>query len=76
MKPKDNFPAHAIAIVGMSGRFPGAGDLDAFWQNIREGVESLESFSDADLQAAGIDPALSAQAQYVRRGTVLQDAEH
>lgn len=76
MGRKDEFPAHAIAIVGMAGRFPGARDLDAFWQNIRQGVESLESFSDADLLDAGIDPALSAQAQYVRRGTVLEEAEH
>lgn len=76
MKPAAQFPAHAIAIVGMAGRFPGASDLDAFWRNIREGVESLESFSDADLQEAGIDAALSAHAQYVRRGTVLQEAEH
>jgi phthiocerol/phenolphthiocerol synthesis type-I polyketide synthase E len=73
---KDEFPAHAIAIVGMAGRFPGASDLDAFWQNIRQGVESLEPFSDADLLAAGVDPALSAKPQYVRRGTVLEDAEH
>ena len=76
MKPAAQFPAHAIAIVGMAGRFPGASDLDAFWRNIREGVESLESFTDADLQEAGIDAALSAHAQYVRRGTVLEDAEH
>ena len=29
-----------IAIVGMAGRFPGAPDVDAFWRNIRDGVES------------------------------------
>lgn len=74
--PKNDFPAHAIAIVGLAGRFPDASDLDAFWQNIRNGLESLQDFSEADLREAGVDPLLSAQPQYVRRGTVLQDAEH
>ncbi|WP_288255005.1 type I polyketide synthase [uncultured Hydrogenophaga sp.] len=73
---RDKYPAHAIAIVGLAGRFPGASDLDAFWRNIREGVESLEDFSDEDLREAGVDPALSAQPGYVKRGTVLQESEH
>jgi acyl transferase domain-containing protein len=68
-------PIHSIAIVGMAGRFPGAKSLEDFWRNIREGVEALETFSDADLAAAGVDAALAASAGYVRKGTVLADAE-
>ena len=30
-----------IAVVGMSGRFPGAADLDAFWRNLVAGVDSI-----------------------------------
>ncbi|WP_046731288.1 hybrid non-ribosomal peptide synthetase/type I polyketide synthase [Streptomyces humi] len=30
-----------IAVVGMAGRFPGAADIDAFWENLRAGVESI-----------------------------------
>jgi amino acid adenylation domain-containing protein len=33
-----------IAIVGMAGRFPGADDLETFWQNLRNGVESITVF--------------------------------
>ena len=62
----DGLPAHSIAIVGLAGRFPGARDLDEFWANIRDGVETLETFSDADLDAAGA---------HGRRGTTLEDAE-
>lgn len=69
------FPPHAIAIVGLAGRFPDARDLDAFWQNLKDGVESLEPFSDADLDAAGIAPALRSDPHYVRRGTVLEGAD-
>jgi acyl transferase domain-containing protein len=38
-----------IAIVGMSGRFPGAADVDAFWRNIKQGVESVTHFDPAEL---------------------------
>ncbi|HMN78586.1 MAG TPA: SDR family NAD(P)-dependent oxidoreductase [Burkholderiaceae bacterium] len=69
------FPSNAIAIVGVAGRFPGARDLQAFWQNIREGVESLTEFSDAELDAAGVAAALYRNPRYVRRGTVLEEAE-
>ena len=30
-----------IAIIGMAGIFPGAGDLDSFWSNVVRGVDSL-----------------------------------
>ena len=30
-----------IAVIGMSGRFPGAADLGEFWRNLRDGVESI-----------------------------------
>lgn len=30
-----------IAIVGFSGRFPQAADLDAFWRNLRAGTDSI-----------------------------------
>src|SRR5438876_9182329 len=43
-----------IAVVGMACRFPGAPDLEAFWANLRDGVESLTAFSDEMLEAAGI----------------------
>ena len=46
-----------IAIVGMSFRFPGAGDEGAFWRNIRDGVCSVRRFTDADFAAAGLPPA-------------------
>ncbi|WP_031040677.1 beta-ketoacyl synthase N-terminal-like domain-containing protein [Streptomyces sp. NRRL F-5650] len=30
-----------LAVVGMSGRYPGAPDLDAYWNNLRSGVDSV-----------------------------------
>ena len=34
-------PGEAVAIVGMGAVFPGAGDVPAFWGNIRAGVDAV-----------------------------------
>ncbi|MEW5928794.1 MAG: SDR family NAD(P)-dependent oxidoreductase [Gemmatimonadota bacterium] len=65
----------AIAIVGMSGRFPGAGDVDEFWRNLRDGVESITHFSEEELERASIDPAELADPAYVRARAVLDGIE-
>ena len=64
-----------IAIVGMSGRFPQAPDLNQFWRNLQEGVENVSFFSDAELEAAGIAPSLLRNPNYVKAKAVLQDAD-
>lgn len=69
-------PPHAIAIVGLAGRFPQADDLEGFWRNIAAGVESLATLTDEQLDAAGVSTALRAQPAYVRRATCLEQSEH
>ncbi|MEH2216148.1 MAG: beta-ketoacyl synthase N-terminal-like domain-containing protein [Nostoc sp.] len=64
-----------VAIVGMSGRFPGAKNVDQLWQNLCNGVESISFFTDNELVASGVDPALLNDPQYVKAGAVLQDIE-
>lgn len=76
MSPTESSGTPAVAIIGMACRFPGAPDVDAFWRNLRAGVESITFFSDAELLAAGVDPALLRDPRYVRAGAVLTDIEH
>jgi acyl transferase domain-containing protein len=64
-----------IAIIGMSGRFPGAETVDALWHNLCAGIESISQFSDEELLAAGVDPALLSDPNYVKAGAVLEDIE-
>lgn len=64
-----------IAIVGMAGRFPDAPDVEAFWRNIRDGVESVRSFDDEALRARGVPAELLADPGYVRAGVVLEDMD-
>ena len=37
--------AASIAIIGKSGRFPGAGNLIQFWRNLCAGTESISFFT-------------------------------
>lgn len=64
-----------VAVIGMAGRFPGAQTIEDFWQNIRAGVESVSFFTDEELLAAGVDPALLQQPQYVKAAAVLDDID-
>jgi len=64
-----------IAIVGMAGRFPGARDLGEFWRNLERGVESITFFSDEELLARGVDPALLEDPRYVRAKGVLAEPD-
>ena len=43
-------PPNAIAIVGMACRFPGASSIAQFWQNLRDGRESISRFRDDELE--------------------------
>src|SRR5215212_11166318 len=71
----ESFDGAEIAIIGMTGRLPGANDLDLFWQNLRDGVESITFFSDEELKAAGVDPTLLADPSYVKAAPILDNVE-
>ncbi|MCC3422540.1 MAG: acyltransferase domain-containing protein [Microcoleus sp. PH2017_01_SCD_O_A] len=64
-----------IAIVGMAGRFPGAKNVDEFWQNLRDGVESISFFSEQELASFGIEPSVVRDPRYVKARAVLADIE-
>ncbi|MEP0883297.1 SDR family NAD(P)-dependent oxidoreductase [Trichocoleus sp. ST-U3] len=64
-----------IAIIGMSGRFPGAKNVEEFWQNLHAGVESISVFTNEELIDAGITPGLLDNLNHVKAGAVLEDVE-
>ncbi|MBZ4422337.1 type I polyketide synthase [Myxococcus sp. RHSTA-1-4] len=68
-------PEEAVAIIGMSGRFPGAESVDALWHNVSTGVESLTLLKDDDLAAAGVDPAVAARPGYVKAAFALEGVD-
>ncbi|WP_030228373.1 hybrid non-ribosomal peptide synthetase/type I polyketide synthase [Actinoalloteichus caeruleus] len=67
--------AGSVAVVGMAGRFPGAPDLDAFWRNLRGGVESVAPLSDEELLAEGVPREVFSRPEYVRAASVLDGVD-
>jgi acyl transferase domain-containing protein/acyl carrier protein len=67
--------AHDIAVIAMTGRFPGAPTVEQLWRNLRAGVESVRFFATEELIAAGVDPALAADPRYVRAGAILDGVD-
>lgn len=71
-----NDPAMArLAVIGMAGRFPGSSDVEAFWRDLRDGVERITRFSEAELRAAGVADELLRDPSYVPAKGVLDGAD-
>ncbi|EAU62130.1 amino acid adenylation domain protein, partial [Stigmatella aurantiaca DW4/3-1] len=64
-----------VAIVGMSGRFPGAKNLGEFWRNLRDGVESISFLTERELRQSMDDPSMLSDPSYVRASSSLEDVE-
>ena len=66
-------PSKHVAIVGMQLRYPGATTLEEFWQNLRNGVESISFFNETELLAAGFPESLLADPHFVRANPQVGD---
>jgi amino acid adenylation domain-containing protein len=65
-----------VAVIGMAGRFPGAENIETFWDNLINGRESISHFSSQELEEVGIDPELSKKPDYVKTKGVLKNIEY
>ncbi|BAY84413.1 putative beta-ketoacyl synthase [Calothrix parasitica NIES-267] len=64
-----------IAIIGLAGRFPGAKNIDEFWQNLQNSLEATSFFEEEELLSSGMDPTLLSNPNYVRARAILSDVE-
>jgi phthiocerol/phenolphthiocerol synthesis type-I polyketide synthase E len=64
-----------IAIVGMAGRFPDAPDVETFWRNIRDGVESVRRFTEDELRQRGVPDDVLADPHYVRAAVPFEGVD-
>ena len=71
----DSLNGSEIAIIGLSGKFPGAKNVDEFWKNLQTGVNSISFFTDEELLSSGINTDIFNAPDYVRAKAVLEDAE-
>jgi acyl transferase domain-containing protein/thioesterase domain-containing protein len=75
MEMRDQNSEETVAIISMAGRFPGANDLNTFWNNIKNSQESISHFSDKQLRRARIDNELINNPNYAKAKGVIEDIE-
>lgn len=65
-----------IAVIGIAGRFPGAKNILEFWDNLKNGIESITFLSDEELDEVGVDLELRNNPDFVNsKGGILEDKE-
>jgi acyl transferase domain-containing protein len=64
-----------IAIVGMTGRFPGARNVEELWQLLASGKEARTLLSDEELKEAGVPDSMLRDPHYVKSCMKLDDPE-
>jgi amino acid adenylation domain-containing protein len=62
-----------VAVTGMAARFPGAENIDEFWENLKNGIESISFFTDEELKAVGFDPVFLENPSFVKARGCLDD---
>jgi amino acid adenylation domain-containing protein len=74
--PLKNKPSGTdIAVIGMSGRFPGAGNIEELWDVLKSGRETTSFFSDNELDAS-IPSAVRNDPAYVKARGIIDQAEY
>ncbi|MGA1238961.1 MAG: type I polyketide synthase, partial [Limisphaerales bacterium] len=64
-----------VAIIGMAGRFPGAGSIRELWSNLVAGRESVRFFTNEELLASGVLPEVLKDPLFVGARGVLDGVE-
>jgi len=71
MTPED---LNGIAIIGMSGRFPGAASVAEFWANQLAGIEGISQFTAEELEIPNARETAS-DPNYIRARSILNDVD-
>ena len=62
-----------VAIIGMSCRFPGARNVEEFWKNLADGVESIARFSNEEMLRSGVRQTFLDNPSYVKAAPILDE---
>lgn len=61
-----------IAVIGLSGRYPGADNVSEFWDMLVRGEEHVTFYSPEELIEAGFDPQLADDPDFIRARPVYR----
>lgn len=73
MKPQHPLTGLEIAIIGMDARFPGAQNIDEFWDNLAKGIESITFYNQDQLAKLGVNPEMINHPAFVPAVSIIKD---
>src|SRR5579872_4787650 len=68
--PVDSNFTDDIAVISVNCRVPGASSPEEFWQNLKDGVESIQVLTDEQLRSIGVPEESIRDPRYVRTRTI------
>ncbi len=71
---KNQDELESVAIIGMAGRFPGADSIEALWENLCSGIESIRFFKDDELDMT-VPPSLISDKNYIKARGIINNIE-
>ncbi|WP_324672448.1 polyketide synthase [Hymenobacter sp. GOD-10R] len=63
-----------VAVIGMSGRFPGAASIDELWEVLKQGKETTSFFTEAELDST-LPSLLTKDPLYVKARGIIDSAD-
>jgi acyl transferase domain-containing protein len=75
VKLSEDIDLHGVAIIGMSGRFPGADSIDEYWKNISQGLDCTRDLTIEEVIESGVEPEIANSDSYIRRCADLNDID-
>jgi acyl transferase domain-containing protein/acyl carrier protein len=73
---KNELKGEDVAVIAMTCTFPGATSIYKYWDNIKNGVESITRFSREELLKAGIPDSTIDNPRYVPARGIIDDIEY
>ncbi|MFT4301573.1 MAG: beta-ketoacyl synthase N-terminal-like domain-containing protein [Desulfovibrio sp.] len=71
----DDAYSNAVAVVGMSGRFCNAPDLEQYWQNLCSGFEAARRLSPEEIKTNGCPASYASHPSYVPVCAQMEDVD-
>lgn len=73
---RNTYTGFEIAVTGMACRFPGASDINEFWENLKSGLDSVSSFSDQELKEYFNQEEDITNPRYVKSKGLIEEADY
>ena len=65
-----------IAVIGLSGRFPGAENIEQYWENLKNGKDCIAEISESELLQEGESEAKIKDPFYVKANAYITNKEY